>query len=110
MLPCFMYHNPLPRTRLRICEEAIDNDLQEKFKDSSCLSPLPCRHALWYTSQSKQMLPGAIVSRCTGMEELLMALGDEERAVILLGAQAAAARIFSVNLTIVTINPINKTI
>lgn len=44
------------------------------------------------------------------MEELLMALGDEERAVILLGAQVAAARIFSVNLTIVTINPINKTI
>lgn len=32
--------------------------------------------------------------------ELLMALGDEEHAVILLGAQGAAARMFSVNLTI----------
>lgn len=32
--------------------------------------------------------------------ELLMALGDEEHAVILLGAQGAAARLFSLNLTI----------
>ena len=42
--------------------------------------------------------------------ELLMALGDEECAIILLGAQGAAARMFSIDLTIITINPINKTV
>ena len=42
--------------------------------------------------------------------ELLMALGDEECAIILLGAQGAAARMFSINLTIITINPNNKTV